>query len=35
VFFASFIVSLLNFTENWTIKRQEQVQVDEEVAEQL
>lgn len=32
VFFASFIVSLLNFTENWTIRQEEQVQVDEEVA---
>ncbi len=34
VFFASFIVSLLNFTENWTIRQEEQAQVDEEVAEQ-
>ncbi|MHB8624965.1 MAG: glycosyltransferase family 2 protein [Aggregatilineales bacterium] len=34
VFFASFIVSLINFTENWTIRQEEQAQIDEEVAEQ-
>ncbi len=34
VFFASFVVSLLNFTENWTIRQEEQAQIDEEVAEQ-
>ncbi len=33
VFFGSFVVSLLNFTESWMIRREEQEQIDEEVSE--